>query len=100
MRCFKCGSEEKVEEHHVWCKCFDNPHGNSLGNLRPSRVWLCKGCHDDIRDKIIIPILQIKTGRGFISEYALWKLIAQEDKEIIIAKIVDESWRWLDGEKN
>ena len=29
MICDRCNSKDRVEEHHVWPKFMDNPHGNS-----------------------------------------------------------------------
>lgn len=95
MKCEKCKEETNYHEHHVWCKCLDNPHGFSLDE-RPSRMALCKKCHDKIESEVIIPILKnYSLKSNYNSEHFLWKFIQTKDKEVVIKSIVDESWRWL-----
>jgi uncharacterized protein YlaI len=96
--CDKCKIEKEIHEHHTWCKVLNNPHGFAWDNV-PSRVWLCKPCHDKIELDIIIPILkQYSTKPNYNTEYYLWKFISEDKHKEVIEKVVKESWRWIHGD--
>lgn len=98
-KCDKCQGEFiEIEEHHLWPKYMDNPHGYCFGDY-PSRIYLdgwhhmgAKGIHIGV----IIPILKkYSVTPHYYSESMLWKGIWEEDKEKVIKEVVEESWRWL-----
>jgi hypothetical protein len=86
----------QVEEHHLWCKFMDNPHGYAYGSY-PSRFNLCFTCHKAIKQIIVFPILNefARTLKINRSEYWLWKQIAEIDKPVVIKKVVEESYKFI-----
>lgn len=98
--CDKCKYNKLIEEHHLWSKEFDNPHGNALSGY-PSRVWLCDKHHREIEQEIIIPILKEYSLRpNYKAKYWLWKYTLGSMRERIIREIVEKSWRWIHGNTN
>lgn len=107
MICDKCHRIIECEEHHLWPKLMDNPHGHSWkGNV--SRVWLCVRDHTDkpyhnqgIHKEIIIPILRkYSSNPQYESEYYLWKYVPKDKKEECIDEVVKESLKWLNEVEN
>lgn len=95
--CDKCKETKNIHEHHTWCKVMNNPHGYAWDNI-PSRVWLCKECHDKIELEIVIPILkQFSLMSKYNSEYNLWKYIPEDKRKEVIEKVVRDSWGWVNG---
>ena len=99
--CYKCNSTDRVEEHHLWCKYMDNPHGYSF-EKNISRVDLCWDCHHTkLHYKIIVPILNkySRLLKRSDSEYYLWKNIAFEDKQTVIREVVYITLMFINEEK-
>lgn len=93
--CEKC-KEVPIEEHHLWCKYLDNPHGYSYKKYE-NRIFLCRSCHQNLH-KVILKVLHSYRSPFSIkslSENINWKRISVQDREEVIDKIVKESWRWL-----
>jgi len=92
--CEKC-SEVPVDEHHLWCKYLDKPHGNSWKNY-DNRIFLCKSCHQQLH-KIILSILQKYNPSSIKSlvEHINWRKINTKNRNKVIDIVVKESWRWL-----
>lgn len=79
MRCYRCESEIKNEEHHVHPKFMDNPKGDGI------TITLCKDCHT-ILHRNIIPTF-------------LFKHI--EDKNKAICDLKSYTFKWIgDNIKN
>ena len=98
MICDKCHNDLPIEEHHLWPKFMNNPHGNVRGNF-PSRIWLCKDCHtgeEGIHSKVILPLLKkASTKPELNSEYSLWSKIPFEDLNVTIDLCIFYSDGWL-----
>jgi hypothetical protein len=97
MICQRCHKEFKeLEEHHLFPKFMDNPHGYSYENY-PNRTNLCFGCHKALHQTIIIPILNkyARTLKDKGSEFWLWKLIVTIDKSVCINSIMQESYKFI-----
>jgi len=103
MVCQKCNSTDRVEEHHVWCKFLDNPHGYSYKEGVVSRINLCWNCHHiKIHYEIILNILNnyLRSLKQYKSEYYIWKnLIAEEDKPQVIKEVVKATLNFI-GDTN
>jgi hypothetical protein len=100
VKCAKCGIElnENWQEHHVWCKFMNNPHGNTWKEYA-NRLYLCEKCHFELHQMIIIPLLNDKTRALKFngSEYWLWKKILPIDRELVIEEVCKETMRWING---
>ena len=103
MICQKYNSQDRVEEHHVWPKFMNNPHGYSYKVGIVSRVDLCWDCHHQkIHYEIILHILNkySRTLKEYKSQYHIWnKFISEEDKPTIIKEVVNETLNFI-GDKN
>ena len=75
MRCFKCGSEEKVEEHHIHPRFMDNPFGEG------HKIPLCNKCHQIFHTNII-PVF-------------LFNEIQNQQQTISNLKVL--TYKWLGG---
>ena len=81
MRCFKCGSEISVEEHHLHPKFMDNPNGEGI------KIDLCNKCHKILHTNIIPVILfnHIEDKASAISDLKrfTYKWIGEQENKII-----------------
>jgi hypothetical protein len=95
--CDKCQSYSNVEEHHLWPKFMNNPHGFAYPGFI-SRIWLCKDCHIKIlHNTIIIPILKkYSIKNDYNSESALWIFIPQLFEEEVIRDVVYSTKYWVE----
>lgn len=97
--CHKCkNSFKELEEHHLWPKFMDNPHGKSFNGFI-SRFDLCREHHLELHKQIIMPLLQKFSERKKFSEHSLWKSIDIKLRPTCIEEIVYTTLSWLDGEK-
>jgi hypothetical protein len=100
MSCDKCRKELPIEEHHLWCRYIDNPHGFAFRDF-VSRIWLCKEHHTGdfgLHKLILIPILKEYSSKPeYNSEFELWNNIPEELKESVISICVNKSWRWINA---
>jgi hypothetical protein len=95
--CKRCRKEFlQLEEHHLFPKFMDNPHGYSFENY-PNRVNLCFTCHKALHQIIIIPMLNemARTLKANGSEFWLWKQIASVDKMGVARRIVEASYKFI-----
>lgn len=96
--CDKCKQNKEIQEHHLWCKFLDNPHGFAWKNY-VSRVGLCEECHtkeQGIHPQVIILVLkEFASYPQYSSEYYLWKYVPEDKKERCIDKVVTKSWEWI-----
>ena len=103
FKCDRCNSEDRVEEHHLWCKYMDNTHGYAYPE-KISRVWLCWECHHQkLHYEIIVSILNkyARLLKQSTSEYYLWKHISLLDKNNVIKEVVETTLRFInEGDKN
>ena len=104
MRCQRCNSNDRVQEHHVWPKFMDNPHGHSYKQGIVSRVNLCWDCHQVIlHTEIILNILNkySRTLKQYQSQFYIWKnLICEIDKPQVIKETVEETLRFIGDKKD
>jgi hypothetical protein len=94
-RCHK--SVKELEEHHLFPKFMNNPHGYSFENY-PNRVLLCLNCHKALHQVIIIPLLNrlAKTPKYNGSVYYIWNnFVIDIDKPFIIKSIIEASYKFI-----
>lgn len=96
--CQKCGQRlDPGEEHHLWCKFMDNPHGNAYPGY-VSRIILCSECHRYDKNcihNLIISILKKYSTSTSNIDWRLWKEVSEEKKAECIKEVVTKSWVWL-----
>lgn len=86
MRCYRCESEIKNEEHHVHPRFMNNKNGEGI------KITLCKDCHTILHRNIIPSFLfnQIENKEKAISDLKSftfrWIGKNTEDKQLICSE--------------
>ena len=97
--CVRCKRHQtQLEEHHLWPKFMDNPHGYTFESY-PNRVTLCLTCHKALHREVIRKILNQFTNTlddgSLYQDYYLWKSILAIDKINLSKKIIEESYKFI-----
>jgi len=82
-----------MDEHHVWCKYMDNPHGYSWKD-NINRIVLNEENHKRLHKEIILNVLNdySRALKKYKNEYYIWKnFISPLDKEKVIDEVVKQT---------
>lgn len=83
-----------IEEHHLWPKFMDNPHGYTFKTYF-SRVILCNDCHKKLHKEIIMPIVRkYSLMPKYQSEDYLWKYVPLLEKSKCIEEAVQATIKY------